>query len=159
MDATSMPKVSWLVSSIIGDSPDITFSLGDDFSWSPEQNTVRHPKLTDLDDIFQLLHEVAHAKLGHQQYQSDIELIDMERQAWELACQLGFNYELRLQMTDDIVQNSLDSYRLWLHSRSVCPSCQAVGVEQSPRHYSCLICHQAWTVNEARTCQLRRLKV
>ena len=141
------------------DFPDIIFKKSDVFSWSPETQTVFYKNLQQKSDFAQLLHEIAHAKLQHESYQRDITLIDMERSAWEYAVDmLAPAYNLPLQMDDDIVQDSLDSYRDWLHSRSICPNCEAVGMEITKHRYRCLQCHSEWRVNEARSCELRRYR-
>ena len=74
--------------------------------------------------------------------------------AWDKALQLAPEYDVAI--TDELIEESLDTYRDWLHSRSLCPHCNATGVQTATRHYQCLACHHAWRVNEARTCALRR---
>lgn len=145
-----------LVDKLQQDFPQLSFSKGEAFSWSPDKQTVFY---ADQEDNPQLLHELAHAILNHKSYSRDIELIEMERQAWELAVnELAPRYDIPLSMNDSIVQDSLDTYREWLHQRSVCVNCQAVGLEVKKHHYRCLICNTRWTVNEARRCALRRYK-
>ncbi len=158
MAATTTPKISSLLKRIYTDFIDISFAVDDGFRWSPDSNTVFHPEIINVDDLYQLLHEIAHAKLGHKNYDKDAELITMERQAWEFACQVATKYSLPLSMDQPIVQVSLDSYRQWLHSRSLCPDCQAVGAQTQPGDYRCLVCQATWRANEAKTCQLRRYK-
>lgn len=151
-----MPSLN--IADIKHDFPDINLEQGDDFSWSPSRQTITHPELHSAQDFCQLLHEIGHAKLKHTKYSRDIELIDMERSAWEYAAKLAPRYNISLNMTDDIVQDTLDTYREWLHVRSVCPECGAVGLQSSTDRYSCIHCQSQWRVNEARTCQLRRYK-
>lgn len=151
-----MPSLN--IADIKHDFPDINFEQGDDFSWSPSRQTITHPELHSAQDFCQLLHEIGHAKLKHKKYSRDIALIDMERSAWEYAVKLAPQYNINLAMTDDIVQDALDTYREWLHVRSVCPECGAVGLQSSTDRYSCIHCQSQWRVNEARTCQLRRYK-
>lgn len=159
MAATSTPKISSVFSQVKADNPELVFELGDDFQWSPTTRTITHPPIDSLGDLYQLLHETGHAQLGHSGYTRDIELLDMERQAWHQAINhLAPKYQLDLTDDDDAVQDSLDSYRQWLYDRSTCPNCSAVGHETSSANYSCLVCQQSWRVNEARTCQLRRYK-
>ena len=108
----------------------------------------------------QLLHEIAHAKLGHKNYQYDVQLIEMERSAWEYAVDtLAPKYGLALSMDDDNVQDSLDSYRDWLHKRSLCPQCGAVGLQGTSSSYKCINCHSEWRVNQAKSCQLKRYQI
>lgn len=141
------------------DFPHLRFVQEQTFTWTPTQRTIRHAPLQTAADHAQLLHEVAHAVLNHTSYDTDIQLIDMERQAWEYAVHhLAPRYDMAMTMDDAIVQSSLDSYRDWLHRRSTCPTCSAVGIEQSWHTYRCLQCTRVWRVNEARTCRLRRYR-
>ncbi len=160
MAATSTPLVSLLAAKIIGDHQDIHFVLGEDFAWSFATGTITHPEIKTLDELQQLLHEIGHARLKHSSYGQDVELIDMEREAWRYACEvLAPDYGIDLSVDNDIVQESLDSYRQWLYARSSCPECQAVGIEIRPRHYRCLHCQHQWLVNEARLCRLKRMSL
>lgn len=159
MVAISTPNISLAYKKLATDFPAINFVYGDDFHWSLDRNTITHPEISSEDDLALLLHEVGHASLGHSEYLRDIELISMERQAWEFAVdELALRYQLELSMGADVVQDALDSYRDWLHARSSCPDCEAIGIEESVGSYKCLICQSKWVVNEARTCQLKRYK-
>lgn len=159
MAAISTPKISSAASRVVEDFPELNFTHGEDFHWSPSTRTIHHPDIINLADIYQLLHEVGHARLGHRDYSSDATLIDMERDAWAYAVEaLAPRYGLTIAMDDDIIQDSLDTYRGWLHARSTCPHCEAIGVQQSSSAYHCLVCQQHWRVNEARTCRLMRYK-
>lgn len=136
---------------------DIYFIESNSFAWSPRTRTIFHKKIYSHDDLAQLLHEVGHAQLRHSSYDSDIYLLDCERSAWEYAVHiLAPKYNIQLSMDDAIIQNSLDSYRNWLHARSCCPNCGAIGLQQPNKTYRCLICGGRWKTNEARTCELRR---
>lgn len=137
------------------DFPNYTITTGDDFSWAPVAKTITVD--TKQNSPAQLLHEVAHAELGHQTFSRDIQLIEMEREAWEYCTKvLAPRYDVSLAMDDDVVQESLDSYRSWLTSRSSCPHCGAIGLQKAKDTYSCMHCHVQWQVNEARTCRLIR---
>ena len=154
MDATTMPSTRSLLANLRRDFPDITFAEGSPFRWSPEQRTVYY---ADSRDGASLLHEVAHAQLAHTHYTRDIELLQMERDAWEYTARLTKQYNVAID--PDHIETMLDSYRDWLHARSICPSCQATGVQTDIKHYHCLACLATWKVNEARSCALRRYKV
>jgi hypothetical protein len=80
----------------------------------------------------------------------------MERAAWEKAGELAPTYEVTIQ--PDLVEQQLDTYRDWLHDRSVCPNCEANGVQTDVNHYRCLTCDDTWRVNDARRCALRRYR-
>jgi len=133
----------------------ISFCQGDGFYWDPKSITVFYnPTQHNASQL--LLHELGHAMLGHDSYRKDIELIAIERAAWEQARQLSAPYNVTIH--DDMVEESLDTYRDWLHARSLCPYCSDTGVQTAPKAYQCMSCHNTWSVNEARTCNLRRYK-
>lgn len=133
----------------------IIISKSDDFGWNPDNSTVSYdPHHTDAPSL--LLHEVGHALLGHTLYERDIELLVIERQAWDKAVILGKSYAITID--PDLIEDTLDTYRDWLHSRSLCPSCGATGLQVASKAYTCPSCHQKWHVNEARSCELRRYK-
>lgn len=133
----------------------ISFQQGDGFYWDPKSTTVlydsKEPNSQQL-----LLHELGHALSGHGAYNHDIELIAMERAAWEQALQISEHYDVTI--SEDLVEEYLDSYRDWLHARSLCPHCAATGVQTARSTYQCLNCHCIWQVNDARSCGLRRYK-
>lgn len=131
--------------------PEFLFVQGDDYSWSPDNQSIFY---RDDDDQPQLLHELGHALLGHASYDFDINLLEMERDAWSKARQVGSEYAIRL--SDETIQTALDSYREWLHARSTCPQCGSTGLQIDGEHYHCLACATLWRVNDARRCGLRR---
>lgn len=134
----------------------ISLQQGGGFYWEPKSTTVFYDSL-QKDGPQLLLHELGHALLGHGTYDKDIELIAMERAAWERALALGSQY--RVGIPADMIEDYLDSYRDWLHARSLCPTCGDTGLQTGPKTYQCLSCGGTWRVNEARTCNLRRYKV
>ena len=153
MDVTIMPSTTSLAAKLQTDFPDYVLVAGKEFYWSPQDKKVTYDQSSD--DIASLLHEMSHAILGHAQYNKDIELIEMERDAWEYAVNtLARAY--RIQVQDDEVQEALDTYRDWLHARSTCPTCQATGLQIKKQQYKCIACSTNWRVNEARVCALRR---
>jgi len=153
MDATTTQSIN-LLNKLQQDFPQISFHPAKDFFWSPPDKAVYF--IPD-GDVAALLHEVAHGVLNHQRYTKAIQLIEMERQAWEEARILASRYNIALD--DDNIEDHIDTYRDWLHARSTCPTCKATGIEEAKNVYHCLSCLKNWSVNEARTCQLRRYKI
>lgn len=147
-----MPSISSLLTKLSTDFPTISFQPGENFVWSPNHSTVFYPLQATSPAL--LLHELGHALQGHHDYHRDVQLLAMESDAWQAAKSLSGRY--RVAITEAIVQDHLDTYREWLHARSRCPACEATGQQISPTGYSCVACGQGWTVNEARTCQLKR---
>lgn len=154
MDVTTMPSTLPLIERLSQKYPAITFEEGSDFLWNPTDRSICYdpldPHLTE-----RLLHELSHAELGHSSYESDIELIALERDAWHHA-KTTLAPQFSLQITSDIIEDDLDTYRDWLHARSLCPHCKQNGIQTDKREYMCLICQTKWRVNEAIGCALRR---
>ncbi|MFI5212805.1 MAG: hypothetical protein ACHQTE_02490 [Candidatus Saccharimonadales bacterium] len=151
-----MRSITSLTTKLQADFPAFTFALSDQFRWSPDEKVISIDQTSD--DSATLLHELAHAALGHSHFSKDIELIEMERDAWEYASKtLGPGYNVAID--EDVVQGALDSYRDWLHARSTCPECSATGIETKKNNYKCLACTSTWRVNDARVCALRRYKL
>lgn len=154
MDATTMAKTDLLADIIRRSYPALSFKASDDFLWSAEKNTIYFLATDDEDGVFSLLHETAHALLEHNKYDQDIALLRIERDAWtyaqqELAPQFG------LEIDDAIIEDAIDTYRDWLHARSLCPECHQNGI-QADNIYRCLGCDKTWRANEAKRCALRR---
>lgn len=151
-----MHSITLLATKLQTDFPMYHFTEGDAFRWSPQEKTVYYNHASH--DQSSLLHEVSHAILNHTEYLKDIELIEMERAAWEYAQQsLGRQYGVVIE--DETIQQSLDTYRDWLHARSTCPHCSATGIQAKKRRYKCIACTTSWHVNDARICALRRYTV
>lgn len=152
MDATN------LLARIKAAFPALNFRVGDDFRWSPIDQTVYVGPLSSKRSLITLLHEIGHAQAGHNGYTKDIELLALEREAWTIARDdIAPNFDVTI--TDDLIEEALDSYRDWLHARSKCPECAQNGIQQALDTYTCLLCTTAWRVNDARKCGLKRYRL
>lgn len=149
-----MPPITSLATKLQRDFPEIRFAPGETFAWQPQEKAVRYVAASG--DLPALLHETAHAQLGHHEYVRDIALLRMEREAWQYAKEtLAAKYAV--EITEDDIEEALDTYRDWLHARSTCPHCEATGLQtRREGEYSCPACSTEWRANEARTCALRR---
>lgn len=149
-----MPSITSLVKQLKASFPNFNFREGETFLWSHPDNTIYYNPSENDGSL--LLHELAHAVLGHADYKRDVELLAMERMAWDKVKELAPQYNLAID--DDFVQDNLDTYRDWLHARSTCPNCGSSGMQIKIQIFSCPSCRSEWQVNEARTCALRRYK-
>ena len=61
--------------------PSIHFCVGKQFSWSPARQMVTYMDDAALASSWALIHEVAHAALGHKHYKNDIDLLQRGVQA------------------------------------------------------------------------------
>ncbi len=149
-----MPPNTPLHSKVSLAFPAIHFVSSSEFRWSPQENSIYYDR-EDPQGNERLLHEIAHAVLDHNQYDRDIELIALERDAWQHAkTVLGPQFDVTI--SSDTVEDDLDTYRDWLHARSTCPSCQATGIQTATKEYTCVVCQAVWRVNEAISCGLKR---
>ena len=149
-----MQSTTLLAAKLSKDFPDLRFVADDHFRWSPDSKVIYFDPHDKPDH---LLHELSHALLGHTDYIRDIQLIEMECDAWEHAKQSSAHYGIALD--DNEIQDALDTYRDWLHARSICPTCSATGMQTKKYQYKCLVCQGNWKVNDARVCTLRRYKL
>ncbi len=132
------------------------FEAAAQFAWSPETGTIYYhsPGIQKSSGYHRLLHEVAHAELGHATYRYDIELIRMEVAAWRHARALAKDVGLRI--SDRACDRHLETYRDWLYLRSRCPTCQATGLQNGELAYVCSQCRSSWRVPRAQLCQIQR---
>jgi predicted RNA-binding Zn-ribbon protein involved in translation (DUF1610 family) len=152
--SSKTPKV--FISQIIKDYPQFNFAPGPQEHWSPKSNTITYSQSEPMTELrYGLLHELAHALLGHNTYKSDFELLKLESQAWELAAKLGKKYGIKLDQ--DHIQDCLDTYRDWLHRRSKCPSCGMHVLQNNPNSYKCFNCGTGWKVSNRRFARPYRL--
>ncbi len=123
-------------------------------SRAPHWNQAEHTIYFNDDDAT-TLHELGHALLGHHSYGQDIELVQMERAAWDKALTLAPKYGV--QISPDDVETALDSYRDWLYRRGLCPSCGQCGVQSRTDYcYTCPNCHTRWRASSGKSKRLRR---
>lgn len=135
--------------------PEFTFEKSDHFAWNPDNKVIFYGT-DDKNSLDLLLHEVSHGILGHDKYHRDVDLLSMEAEAWEKAKDLAEQFDNNIK--EDTVQDHLDTYREWMHARSLCPKCSATG-SQEKGAYKCIACGNVWRTNEARLCGLRRYSV
>ena len=144
--------MSSLLQRLANDYPQFRFVQSDRARWNASEQTIYY-----TDDQPQTLHELGHALLGHNTYRQDVELIQIERAAWVKAQQLAPQYGLSID--DDTVEEALDSYRDWLHSRSKCPRCHQTGWQGShDLTYHCPNCQCVWRASDGRQTRMRRIK-
>lgn len=153
MDATTMRSINWLVKRLRNDYSQFSFEPAEEFWWSAKKKTIYYDPKSVHAQAF-CLHELSHALLDHEGYEYDIDLIKLERDAWQHAKSLSGAYDIAID--EEVIQNNLETYRTWLHARSTCPNCDATGLQMKDQQYHCLACGHRWRANEARLSALRR---
>lgn len=144
-----------LVKRLQTDFSQFNFKLDPLFYWSSSQNTIFY-NCEANDWQFLLLHELGHALLGHTYHQTDQQLLTMELDAWEQAKQLAPTYDVKINST--LIDDTVNSYRIWLHERSLCPYCHNTGFQIKDFEYQCPNCDHKWRVNSAKQVRLKRMK-
>ncbi len=152
----SQSQPTQLLSRLASLVPKISWQNSDEFCWSPKNQTVHYIKaeLSCEVGIWSLLHEAGHAQAKHKNYNSDIDLLMIEVEAWESARLLAA--QLKITIDPDHIEDCLDTYRDWLHQRSTCPACGVVSLQEDIKHYSCYNCHTKWSVGLSRFCRSYR---
>lgn len=147
-----------LLDRLKSDFPQITFVQGDSFYWSPKNQSVTYTPGSTMPDVakWSLLHEVSHGILGHKNYFSDFELMQLEVAAWQYARGLAKKYDVKID--PEHIQDCLDTYRDWLHLRATCPTCGTVSAQKDPSTYQCFNCRSVWNVSNSRFCRPYRRK-
>lgn len=153
MDATTT-AFNGLLKQLRTDFPELHFAASTYYYWSSDENTVYYDESSPGNTPL-LLHEASHGILSHSTYTRDIDLIKLEREAWTKAEELGRRYGVPIDA--ETREDALDSYRDWLHARSLCPHCQHNGIQTDQNTYECVVCSVKWHVNEAKQCGLRRI--
>lgn len=122
------------------DYPGVRFRLGKKFTFRPPRTVIYEPFSDDASYKLLVLHELGHAVLEHLNYQLDIERIKMERAAWEKARELAKVYQVKFD--EDLVEDRMDSYRDWLHQRSMCAVCGLTRWQNTDGIYRCPVCDE-----------------
>ena len=118
------------------DFPDFKFRKAKKARWDAAGQVIYY-----TDDTRELMHELGHAVLGHRFIESDVGLLRQERAAWTKAQELAVIYEVDLD--EEYIEGRMDTYRRWLHKRSLCGICRYNAVEEGGR-YRCVMCGNAW---------------
>ncbi len=142
-----------LLKQLIRDFPQFAFVASEGFCWSPKEYQILYnaDQLTSRSGPWTLLHELGHAILDHKTYASDIELLQLETSAWTQARISGTTYGY--EISDDYIQDCIDTYRDWIHQRSACPKCQTRSFQRSVDSYQCFNCQHIWKVSSSKFCR------
>lgn len=145
-----------MVKNIMADYRQFRFAPAKQYKWSPSNSTIYFSKdmAGSKNGLWSLLHELGHALLGHREFSSDIELIKIERAAWDRALMVAGNYGLSID--ENYIEDCMDTYRHWLSERSRCPQCQHTGLQLDGGEYNCINCNCSWQVSDSQACKVVR---
>jgi len=116
--------------------------------------TYSSKELTSPKGILAILHEIAHAKLNHESYKYDLEVLKMEEDAWKLARKEA--YFRGVDVDEKHIDECLESYREWTSKRATCPKCKTFGLQLNSTHFECINCKANWKVNRRKDKRVMR---
>jgi len=131
-----MPSNKQLLNSLASDYPQLIFRHGKKFAFHPPDTIVLGPP----HDNFALLtlHELAHATLKHKDFNLDVERLKIETSAWQQTKKLCHKYHIAWD--EEFAEDNLDTYRDWLHKKSLCPTCNLSRYQDPSGTYHCPFC-------------------
>ncbi|MBR5389409.1 hypothetical protein IK146_02525 [Candidatus Saccharibacteria bacterium] len=118
--------------------PDYVFKPGRKFLFRPPKSIY----YLESDENFRLLilHELAHALLGHYTFDRSLERLQIERDAWAKTrelCQLH-----SIPYDDNLAETELNTYRDWVHQKTLCKRCGLSCLEVSSESLYCPFCQK-----------------
>lgn len=119
-----------------GDFPGFRFVNGKKFAFRPPKTIILGPP-EPFSELL-ALHEVSHAILKHKTFRMDVERLRMESEAWQKARELALRYDI--EINEDLIQDELDTYRDWLHTKSRCKKCGLTRYQTPDGTYHCPRC-------------------
>ena len=117
-----------------------------DFSFKPGRKFLFRPKTSifylETNENFRLLllHELSHALLGHFSFDRSLERLQIERDAWEKTRALC--EELNVPFDNSLAEAELNTYRDWVHQKTLCKTCGLSCLEVSSESLYCPFCQK-----------------
>lgn len=144
---------------IIAHFPQFTFLPAGYFAYDAAREIINYDqsRLRQNCGRLCLLHETAHALLGHVDYTSDIELFMMELAAWRKTSEIARQFAITLDQ--EYITDCLKSYERWLIARGTCPDCGNFCLNAAEHRFHCFVCGCDWSVNSGRDCAIRRRRI
>ena len=125
-----------LLNHVKTDFPEFRFIQGKKFAFRPPKTIVIGPD--EPGDELLFLHELGHASLGHQDFTSDAVRLKLESAAWNKAREFSQTYHI--PWNEEKAEAELDTYRDWLHRRSLCKKCGLTRYQTPDGAYHCPRC-------------------
>ena len=124
--------------------PDFSFRPGKKFLFRPKRSIFYQTSLAPGENFrLLLLHELSHALLGHFSYDTALSRLKIERDAWaktRLLCK-----EFSVPFDASFAEDNLDTYRNWVHKKTLCPTCQHTCLELDGERLFCPFCEKTFT--------------
>lgn len=130
---------SAFLAQVSSDYPQFNFRASARFRFRPPL-TIYYDPSEDAHFALLLLHELAHALLGHFSFASLAERLQCERDAWQKTAQLCKQY--RLPYDPVYAEANLDTYRDWLYQKTRCKTCGSTCLELDHNRLFCPFCQK-----------------
>ncbi len=131
-----MENFTNLINQLKADFPQFSFKNGKKFSFRPPKTIIIGPYEPQAELL--LLHELGHATLDKNTFKTDVERLKIESEAWNKAKSLA--HDLKIDFDEDFAEGKLDSYRNWLHQKSLCKKCRLTRFQTEDGEYHCPYC-------------------
>ncbi|MBR2695430.1 hypothetical protein IKE86_00760 [Candidatus Saccharibacteria bacterium] len=118
--------------------PNFSFKPGRKFLFRPPKSIF----YLESNENFRLLllHELAHALLGHFTFNRSLERLTIERDAWAKTRELCETHGVTFD--ESLAETELDTYRDWVHQKTLCKTCGATCLEISSESLFCPFCQK-----------------
>jgi len=143
---TTIPKTAQaFLLELTAEFPRFSWRLGSRFKYHAGSIFIDKNSIVQMPYFALLtLHELGHALCHHAHYNTDIERLRIEAEAWQRAKleisrhpnwqKFGISYD------ETFAEDQLDSYRDWLHQKSKCKNCGLTKFQTSDGKYHCPTC-------------------
>ena len=137
---TLSPKNLAFLAALQSAYPDFTFKPGRKFLFRPKR-TIYYLE-DDTNFRFLILHELAHALLGHFSYNTSLERLKLERDAWKRTRELCATH--KVPFSEELAELELNTYRDWHHQKTLCKTCGASCLELDAKSLYCPFCQRTY---------------
>lgn len=126
------------LNSLVASFPELSFKPGKKFLFRPKKTVFYAEENKNFPLL--LLHETAHALLGHFSFSTELERLTIERDAWEKTRSLCADFALPFD--EEFAEANLDTYRDWLHQKTLCKTCGLTCLEVDSESLYCPFCQK-----------------
>lgn len=116
--------------------PELRFKPGKRFSFRAPK-TITYVEGEENFNLL-LLHELGHALIKKFDFKTDVERLKIESDAWAEAKSQASLF--KIPFDEEFAESELDSYRNWLHKKSLCKTCGLTRYQTPDGVYHCPHC-------------------
>lgn len=134
------PENRAFLNKIITAFPEFIYKPGKKFIFRPKKTIYYEEKSSNFPLL--LLHETAHALLKHYSFATSLERLTLERDAWKKTHALCKKFAQPFDA--DFAEKNLDTYRDWLHQKTLCKVCGLTCLELNSESLFCPFCQKVY---------------